>query len=133
MAKPHIHAISSAKKFGGVPEDYLEIHSFMDSSKAAFPGMQHRALTHNSWFIGTVLEKVFGYSITNSQGRQISVRDIGEQHVLEDYGNKFIPTAQDFLCEMEIKPWMMNGRGIPDSIKKQPQPKKVEHVITRKP
>jgi len=31
---------------------------------------------------------------------------------------KFIPTAQDFLQEMETKPWMDNGNGIPDSFKK---------------
>jgi hypothetical protein len=27
MAAPHIHAISSAKRFGGKMEDYIEIHS----------------------------------------------------------------------------------------------------------
>ncbi len=30
MSKPYIHALSSAKKFGGKPEDYLEIHQLMD-------------------------------------------------------------------------------------------------------
>ncbi len=30
MAKPWIHAVSSAKKFGGVPEDYFDIHNLMD-------------------------------------------------------------------------------------------------------
>lgn len=34
---PYIHAELSAKRFGGVPEDYLDIHELMDSSKAAFP------------------------------------------------------------------------------------------------
>jgi hypothetical protein len=43
----------------------------------------------------------------------ISVRDIGEQHVLEDFRNRFIPSAQDFLQEMEVKEWMVAGRGEP--------------------
>lgn len=56
MAKPYIHAESSARRFGGVPKDYLEIHNIMDSSKAVFADNRHRALTHNSWFIGHILE-----------------------------------------------------------------------------
>ncbi len=27
------HSLLSAKKFGGKPEDYFEIHKFLDSSK----------------------------------------------------------------------------------------------------
>ena len=104
--KPEIHARSSVRKFGGVIEDYLEIHDFMDLSKGALPDNRHRALTHNSWFLSNVLERVFGHTITNSNGRIVSVRDIGEQHILEDFGGRFIPTAQDYLQEMEIKSWM---------------------------
>ena len=118
MAKPYVHAQSSVRKFGGKPEDYIDIHNLMDSSKATFPDNRHRALTHNSWFIGHVLEKIFGVVITNSDGKKVSVRDIGEQHVLEDYGH-FIPTAQDFLQEMEYKNWMSGGgKGFPPSRKK---------------
>lgn len=109
MAKPYIHALSSARKHGGVPEDYLEIHNFMDSSKAAMPDNRHRALTHNSWFIGFVLEKVFGTTKTNSEGKVYSVRDIAEEHVLEDFGGRFIPSVPDYLAEMEFKDWMNNG------------------------
>lgn len=115
MSKPWIHAVSSARRFGGTPEEYLEIHNLMDSSKAAIADNRHRALTHNSWFIGVILERVFGSTFTNSAGRVVSVRDIGEQHVLEDYGMRFIPSAQDFLQEMEFKDWMQNGRGVPPS------------------
>jgi hypothetical protein len=105
--KPWIHAESSAKRWGGKPEDYIEIHNLMDSSKAAIGDNRHRALTHNAWFIGTILERVFGVTITNS-----------EDHVLEDYGMKFIPSAQDFLQEIEFKNWMQNGRGEPPSFAK---------------
>jgi hypothetical protein len=118
MAKPLIHAKSSARKFGGDPEDYLEIHDFLDSSKSAFPDNRHRALTHNSWFI-FVCERVFGHVIVNSNGKEVSVRDVCEQHILEDYGNKFIPTVSDYLEGMEFQPWMNNAKeGVPTSHRK---------------
>lgn len=116
MAKPYTHALNSAKKYGGTFEDYMEIHEFIDSSKAAYPSVKHRALTHNSWFIGVVLPKVFGETFKRkSDGVIISTRDIGEQHVLEDFQGKFIPTPQDFLQEMDFKDWMDNGNGEPPS------------------
>jgi hypothetical protein len=111
MSKPFIHAISSAKKFGGKWEDYMEIHELMDSSKGAIADGRHRALTHNSWFISVILPKIFGETFRRkSDGGIVSTRDIAEQHILEDYRNKFIPSAQDFLQFMEYEPWMENGR-----------------------
>lgn len=115
MSKPWVHAVSSAKRFGGKPEDYIEIHNLMDSSKGTIADSRHRALTHTAWFLSTILERVFGVVITNSENRQISVRDIGEQHVLEDYRGRYIPSAQDFLQEIEIKEWMVSGKGEPPS------------------
>lgn len=111
MAKPEVHAASSARRFGGKMEDYLPIHQLMDSSKGAFPDNRHRALTHNAWFIGPdgILERVFGTSITNSDGRSVSVRILGEQHILEDFGNRFIPSVQDYLENMDMQEWMNNG------------------------
>lgn len=126
MAKPYFHAKSSAKKYGGVWEDYMEIHELMDSSKSTVPDNRHRALTHNSWFISQILPKVFGETFKRkSDGEIVQTRDIGEQHVLEDYGMKFIPSAQDFLAEMEYKPWMQNGLGGPPSHAKITKSEKV--------
>lgn len=121
MSKPWIHAMASAKKFGGKPEDYIDIHNLMDSSKGCIGDNRHRALTHNSWFIAAdgPLERIFGVVITNSDGRSVSVRDVGEQHILEDFGMRFIPTPQDYLQEMEPMPWMNNDRNsAPPSSKK---------------
>ncbi len=120
MSKPMVHAVSSVRKWGGLPEDYMPIHNLMDSSKGTIADSRHRALTHNTWFIGPdgPLEKIFGYEITNSDGRKVSVRDIGEQHVLEDFGNRFIPSAQDYLQEIEMKEWMVAGKGNPPSFAK---------------
>src|SRR5271154_1054991 len=119
MPKPWIHAERSAKKHGGKPEDYIKIHNLMDSSKGTIADSRHRAMTYNAWFVGTILEQVFGVTMTNSEGKVISVREIGEQHVLEDYRMRFIPSAQDFLQEMEVKEWMVAGYGEPPSSAKK--------------
>ena len=92
----------------------MDIHNLMDSSKSAIPDNRHRALTHNSWFIGSILERIFGATFVNSAGQTVSVRDVAEQHVLEDFGGRFIPTAQDYLQEIEYRDWM-HGQGTPAS------------------
>lgn len=113
MSKPYIHACSSARRFGGTPEDYIEIHNLLDSSKGVIADSRHRALTHTSWFLSVILERIFGVTITNSAGRTISVRDIGEQHVLEDFSGRFIPSAQDYLEGTKFEDWMLRGTGAP--------------------
>lgn len=118
MAKPMIHAKSSARKWGGKPEDYLPIHQHMDSTKGAAADNRHRFVTHNAWYISPEgpLELIFGVEFTNSAGRAVQVRDIGEQHILEDFGG-YIPTLQDYVMAMEVQPWM-NGMGYPPSAEK---------------
>lgn len=107
--KPFIHAKSSAAKYGGKPEDYLVVHDLMDSSKSSLADVRHRALFHSSFGIFMV-EKMLGTTITNSDGKQISVRDVAEQHVMEDIG--FIPTVEQWFRNMKIEPWMhSNTRG----------------------
>jgi len=107
MSKPMIHAASSARRFGGIAEDYLDIHEFMDSSKAAFGDNRHRGLLHSSF--GTfIVEKVFGRVRTNSGGKEYSTRDIAEIHCFEDLG--FVPSVSDYLCEMNMRPWMCGVR-----------------------
>lgn len=118
MSKPWIHAESSVRRWGGTPEDYIEIHNLMDLSKGTIADNRHRALTHNAWFISNILERVFGVCFENSAGRTVQVRDVGEQHVLEDFNGRFIPSAQDYLEKVPLEPWMNNGRtGSPPSYK----------------
>lgn len=119
MSKPFIHAQSSAKKFGGVWEDYISIHELLDSSKAVIADNRHRALTHNSWFISTIIPKIFGEVFKRqSDGCLVSTRDVAELHVLEDYRKRFIPSASDFLSKIPYEPWMQNGEsGTPESYK----------------
>ena len=80
MAHPLHHAESSARKFGGKPTDYQVIHDWFDASKAHMAFFTHRALRHHTQGIFEA-ERVFGLTITNSAGRSIPVRWIGEQHV----------------------------------------------------
>jgi hypothetical protein len=101
--KPFLHGKVSARKFGGRPEDYQEIHDFLDSSKACFPDMRHRAILHSSFGI-FICEKVFGINIENSDGKLVSVRDIAEQHVIDDMG--FIPTVENYLKDMPMYRWL---------------------------
>lgn len=117
MAIPYIHCLSSVKRFGGIPEDYLDIHELMDSSKACVSNNGHRVLTHNSWFVVNILPKVFGHQRVNSDGRTYNVKDIGEYHILEDYKMRFIPTPQDYLEHLDVQPWMNNGGDVPNRLK----------------
>ena len=113
MSKPYDHAILSAKKWGGKPEHYLPIHDFMDSSKAHVADMRHRALLHSSFGI-YLAERVFGTNIAVmhetdptrpcAEQRLVSVRDIAEQHVIQDLG--FIPSVQQYLDHMDLAEWM---------------------------
>lgn len=118
---PQLHAESSAKRFGGVAEDYIEIHELMDSTKAAFPNNGHRVITHNSWFVVHVLPKIFGHQRINSDGKSYSVKDVGEYHILEDFKNRFIPSVQDYLEHLDVQPWMNNGGGVPNRLKNKSQ------------
>jgi hypothetical protein len=107
MAHPLKHAESSAKKFGGKPEDYLAIHNWLDESKAFFPDFRHRALRHHSEGV-FVAEWMFGICITTSNGTKVPVRCVAEQHIQEDLGR--IPTVQDWLAEIRPRGWMYGQR-----------------------
>jgi hypothetical protein len=53
-------------------------------------------------------EKLFGATLVNSDGKQVPVRYVGEQHVREDLGR--IPTAQDWLLHIKPQRWMYGQR-----------------------
>lgn len=106
MAHPFHHALSSVKRWGGTPDDYLPIHDFFDASKMFLADVRHRALRHHAEGI-FLAERLFGTVITNSQGRLVPVRFIGEQHVQEDLG--WIPTVKDWLQHLRVAAWMARG------------------------
>ena len=108
MAHPLHHAESSARKFGGVPEDYQNVHDWFDSSKEHLAIFTHRAHRHQTLGIFEA-ERLFGRSLTNSAGRVVPIRWIGEQHVREDCQGR-IPSLADWLARIQPEPWMANGR-----------------------
>lgn len=110
-----IHAQSSVKRWGGKVTDYLAIHEVLDSPKMTMNNNTSRMLTHNIWFCRHIIPMIFGYNITNSDGRSVDTVDIASLHVSEDFRGKFIPTVQDYLQHMQVQPWMNNGVKIVDN------------------
>lgn len=104
MAHPSIHAKSSAQKYGGQWQDYLAIHEFFDQTKAFCADARHRMILHNSFGI-FLCEQMFGSTIINSDGKDVPVRLIAEQHVQEDFGG-FIPTLNYVIDHINYEPWM---------------------------
>lgn len=107
MAHCYYHALSSVRKWGGTSDDYLALHQWFDESKAIFADPRHRALRHHAEGI-FMLETLFGATITNSDGKVVPVRLIGEQHVTEDLG--FIPSFAVWGRLIQPQTWMMKGR-----------------------
>ena len=115
MANPLIHSKSSVKRWGGQVSDYIRLHELLDSPKATMNNNTSRMLTHNIWFCYHIIPMIFGYNITNSDGKNVDTVDIAMLHVSEDFRGKFIPTVQDYLKHMEVQPWMCNGVKMLDS------------------
>jgi hypothetical protein len=107
---PYHHALSSAKKWGGEPDDYMGIHAWFDESKAMMADFRHRALRHHAEGI-FMCERIFGPVIELSTGRRIPTRWVGEQHVKEDCG--FIPSMQDWFRHIRPAPWMLRTAAKP--------------------
>src|SRR5262245_37807660 len=104
MTHTYYHAQSSARLFGGKPEDYLPIHNWFDATKESFCDFRHRAVRHHAEGIFEA-ERHFGVTIPNSDGKLIPVRYVGEQHVKEDCGGR-VPTRAEWLSQTRPLPWM---------------------------
>ncbi len=102
--KPLAHAKNSARKYGGTWEDYIEVHTYFDSSKSVLDDMRHRAVFHSTLGI-FIVERVFSAGVKNSDGIIVPTRSIGEDHVMEDLG--FIPTAEKWLRNIKMQDWML--------------------------
>lgn len=104
------HAQSAARKWGGKPEDYIEIQEFIDSSKQIIGDVRHRSLYHHT--VGVWLcQKVFGRTISVTRTHrpiEVPVRLIAERHILEDLG--WLPSPADYIDGMPIKTWMSGSQ-----------------------
>ena len=101
------HCKSSVRYFGGKEDDYWHIHDWFDQTKDHYGDIRHRALRHHTQGIKEC-EMKFGIVINNSDGKNIPVRSIAEQHIREDLG--FIPTVQDWLKNIKPVSWMASTR-----------------------
>ena len=109
MGDPLQHSNSSATRFGGIVDDYLRIHTVMDSSKLFLADWRHRALLHNTFGIH-VFEQLIGSTFKRkSDGVEVCTRTVITQHIMEDLGA--VPTPGEFLREMPLRPWMTRITG----------------------
>lgn len=103
MAHAYHHALSTVRRWGGHPDDYLPIHQWIDASKVAMADHRHRALRHHS--LGVFwCEQEFGVTIKNSDDKQVPVRTIAEEHIIEDLG--FVPSVEKWLQNLPKEFWM---------------------------
>ncbi len=113
MADPSDHAKSSARRWGGIPEDYIRFHAWFDETKRANTDPRHRAGRHHAEGIGWMIDYFMARDsldipeTINSDGKAVPLRYIGEQHVIEDMG--FIPTLEEWYEDMPLKSWMALG------------------------
>jgi len=94
---------SGCSLLGQVDDHQLEFGHFFD-------GVAQPFTPHTRVFDTTVrhrIEPPCGHVVDNGSGRQVPVKLIAEQHVMEDCG--FIPTVQDWLAPIKNKPvdWML--------------------------
>lgn len=91
-----MHCRISKRRWGGIIEDYLPLHDFIDSTKSLCSDGRHRIL-HTLWGVNHVVVPIFGHTLINSDGKAINIKDLCERdHLLVDYNKRFIPTLADF-------------------------------------
>jgi hypothetical protein len=115
MSHPYDHSRSSAKKWGGEPDEYLKYHEWFDETKSWIGHSYHRMFRHHSEGIFQ-LEEIFGKFMINSVGKRVYIRYIGEQHVKEDCNN-YIPSAKEWMDNIVNKTktlWMTRTLKIED-------------------
>ena len=99
---PRQHCRISVRRWGGVEADYYPIHEFIDSTKMLCADGRHRVL-HTHWAVQNVVVPLFGHTIVNADGKAVDVKDMCERdHLLADYGNRFIPTLADFISAVDV-------------------------------
>ncbi len=95
--KPLQHAQISQKTHGGGWQDYIEVHNFLDSSKAACAHFKHRFLLHHCEGI-ELGARIFSASVVNSENKAIETRRILTEHLIEDVGR--IVSVEDWARDL---------------------------------
>ena len=95
--KPLQHAQISQKTHGGGWQDYIAVHSFLDSSKAACAHFKHRFLLHHTEGIA-LGARIFGETFLNSENIKVETRRILTEHLIEDVGR--IVSVEDWARDL---------------------------------
>jgi len=95
--KPLQHAQISAITYGGVWSDYIDLHNFLDSSKAACAHFKHRFLLHHAEGIELAV-RLFAEQKKNSEKQIVSTRRILTDHLIEDVGR--IVSIEDWARDL---------------------------------
>ena len=95
--KPLQHAQISQKTYGGKWQDYIAVHSFLDSSKAACAHFKHRFLLHHREGI-ELGARILGETLLNSENKTIETRQILTEHLIEDVGR--IVSVEDWARDL---------------------------------
>ncbi|MBM3622815.1 MAG: hypothetical protein FJX20_19210 [Alphaproteobacteria bacterium] len=90
--RPFHHARASAAQSGRDWRDDLEVHEFLDSSKAAFADLRHRMILHSVDLGAELAARAFP--------ARSDVRDIVRRHVIEDIGEP--RTLPDWLGHCNV-------------------------------
>ena len=110
MAQSYLHAEASARHFGGVPEDYIKIHEWIDQYKGDFGDVRHRLFLHHTkgpWMAQDVFGR-FIEVVKEGKTKKVLVRDIAENHIVEDLG--CIPSPGDWADCLNCHVWMGGKR-----------------------
>lgn len=91
MAHPYFHSLSSVRKYGGSYTIYEPVHSWYDSTKQYLCDARHRLIFHNLAGIELYI-KIHGeyleYSNENGSLLKVSNKELGIQHITEDFGRE---------------------------------------------
>lgn len=131
--------VNSAKKFGGIPYDYQDVHDFIIGLCTPTSPLMVRIRIHSKWFMTFGLSHLLGTSsVRNSDGVFVDVQRIGEEHLHYLYG--FTPTGRDWEKKSKCKSWingvggcLANYRQSPDvEVLQHPVPKEWEATLSKK-
>jgi hypothetical protein len=113
------HSVSSANAHGGAPEDYHDLHRWMDRGRIGTDRLLHRMLAHHTQGIADAID-LFGDTITNSRGVKVPTALLAHQHIIEDLG--FVPTLDDYMDLLRCPRWASRRARLLHSKLTQPGP-----------
>lgn len=97
--KPLQHAQISRKKHGGKWQDYIEVHSFLDSTKAACAHFKHRFFLHHVEGIELGV-KIFGQNLVRSEVKAVEIRQLLTEHLIENVGS--VVSVEDWAQDLKF-------------------------------